>query len=105
MDFTALYIMVGIVLLMVAAVWVRGVIARGERISAAQAAERAARRAALPSDPEEVEEADPTETPRPVVTHVIERQVVVVRCKFCKVLTPVDRDTCKECGSARFVDG
>lgn len=33
---------------------------------------------------------------------VVERQVVVVRCKFCKNLTPVDLPTCEHCGAAGF---
>lgn len=30
---------------------------------------------------------------------VIERQVLVVRCRFCSKLTPVDLSACKECGA------
>jgi hypothetical protein len=31
--------------------------------------------------------------------HVIERQVLVVRCRFCQKLTPADLSACKECGA------
>ncbi|MBL8604326.1 MAG: hypothetical protein JNK72_20545 [Myxococcales bacterium] len=34
-----------------------------------------------------------------VVEKVIERQVLVVRCQFCRKLTPVDMSECKECGA------
>jgi hypothetical protein len=33
---------------------------------------------------------------------VVERQIVVVRCKFCRNLAPVDRPTCEHCGAAGF---
>ncbi len=39
---------------------------------------------------------------RHVERHTIERQVVVVRCKFCAELTPVDASKCKHCGAASF---
>ncbi len=35
-------------------------------------------------------------------THVVERQVVVVRCKFCQAHTPLDAGTCQACGAAKF---
>ncbi|MFO0618091.1 MAG: hypothetical protein U0414_36200 [Polyangiaceae bacterium] len=31
-------------------------------------------------------------------THVVERQVVVMRCKYCSKLTPVDLAACEVCG-------
>lgn len=31
-------------------------------------------------------------------THVVERQVVVMRCKYCSKLTPVDLKACESCG-------
>lgn len=34
--------------------------------------------------------------------HTIERQVVVVRCKYCGKLTPVDLERCKSCGAPKF---
>jgi hypothetical protein len=44
--------------------------------------------------------------PAPVRTvekhSVVERQIVVVRCRFCKELTPVDGATCKNCGAPGF---
>lgn len=36
------------------------------------------------------------------VDRTIERQVVVTRCKFCKQLTPVDLEACKNCGAPKF---
>jgi len=30
---------------------------------------------------------------------IIERQIVVTHCKFCKELTPVDLSECKSCGA------
>lgn len=33
---------------------------------------------------------------------LVERQIVVVRCRFCKELTPVDGATCKNCGAPGF---
>lgn len=33
---------------------------------------------------------------------VVERQTVVVRCKYCRALTPVDDKTCHNCGAASF---
>jgi hypothetical protein len=33
---------------------------------------------------------------------LVERQIVVVRCRFCKQLTPVDGATCKNCGAPGF---
>lgn len=37
-----------------------------------------------------------------VERHVVERQIVVVRCRFCRQLSPVDRPTCEHCGAAGF---
>lgn len=33
---------------------------------------------------------------------LIERQMVVARCKFCGTLTPVDLENCKHCGASKF---
>jgi hypothetical protein len=33
---------------------------------------------------------------------VYERQVVVVRCKYCGILTPADFATCRGCGAPKF---
>jgi hypothetical protein len=33
--------------------------------------------------------------------HTIERQIVVVRCKYCAQLTPVDHSRCEHCGGDR----
>ena len=40
--------------------------------------------------------------PTGVRRHTIERQVVVVRCKYCGKLTPVDLEKCKSCGAPKF---
>ncbi|MFI5301778.1 MAG: hypothetical protein ACHREM_27120, partial [Polyangiales bacterium] len=34
----------------------------------------------------------------PNAPHVIERQIVVIRCRFCAALTPVDLAECRACG-------
>lgn len=34
-----------------------------------------------------------------LVEKVIERQVLVVRCQYCRSLTPADVNTCKDCGA------
>jgi rRNA maturation endonuclease Nob1 len=34
-----------------------------------------------------------------VQREVIERQVVVMRCRFCKELTPAELSACKSCGA------
>ena len=38
----------------------------------------------------------------PAVERVVERQVLVTRCKFCKQITPVDLSECENCGAAKF---
>lgn len=35
----------------------------------------------------------------PVVEKIIERQVLVVRCAYCKKLTPADLTSCEQCGA------
>ena len=35
-------------------------------------------------------------------SHVIERQTVVVRCRYCQNLMPVDDHACRSCGAAGF---
>lgn len=44
------------------------------------------------------------EEPRGVTIreHTIERQVVVVRCKYCGTLTPVELEKCSGCGAGKF---
>jgi hypothetical protein len=44
----------------------------------------------------------PASAPEPAV-RVVERQVLVTRCKFCQKITPVDLQACSECGAAKFV--
>jgi hypothetical protein len=34
-----------------------------------------------------------------VVEKIIERQVLVLRCPYCKALTPADLETCNQCGA------
>lgn len=40
--------------------------------------------------------------PPPSSVHVVEKQVVVVRCKFCQAHTPLDAGACRACGAAKF---
>lgn len=50
-----------------------------------------------------MDDAAPLSTAAPVVSsHIVERQTVVVRCKYCKTLTPVDAPTCQHCGAGGF---
>lgn len=37
-----------------------------------------------------------------VVERIVEREVLVIRCKLCQQITPVEQDTCKHCGQASF---
>lgn len=37
-----------------------------------------------------------------VQNHIVERQVVVVRCRFCAQLSPVDWNACQHCGAVKF---
>lgn len=34
-----------------------------------------------------------------VIERIIERQVLVMRCQYCRELTPVDVDECRTCGA------
>lgn len=43
--------------------------------------------------------AHPTAPAAPGREQVIERQVLVQRCRFCQKLTPVDLSACAECGA------
>ena len=75
------------------------VMAMGRERVAVEAEQRAARLAA-----EQGREEKNARQPRqasPVVVHerVVERQVVVTRCRYCKELTPVDLGECKSCGA------
>jgi hypothetical protein len=49
-----------------------------------------------PAPPPAVAETAETKV---VVERVIERQVVVTRCKYCNEYTPVDASQCKGCGA------
>lgn len=46
--------------------------------------------------------AEASEGPVRIVERIVERQVLVIRCKFCGELSPVDLDACKSCGAAEF---
>jgi hypothetical protein len=35
--------------------------------------------------------------------HVIERQVVLARCRYCKAMTPADGPACRNCGAGAFL--
>jgi len=43
----------------------------------------------------------PRPPPAEAGVHVVERQVVVSRCKFCSALAPVDAAACPSCGAVR----
>lgn len=57
----------------------------------------------LGAPPPEVEEYEPPPPPpvasAPARAQVIERQVLVVRCQYCKSLTPADLSRCQNCGA------
>jgi len=40
--------------------------------------------------------------PPPPSMRIVERQVVVTRCKFCRGHTPIDAPSCANCGAAGF---
>ena len=42
------------------------------------------------------------EGPVRVIERIVERQVLVIRCKFCRELSPVELEKCKSCGEAEF---
>lgn len=69
-------------------------VAGEQRARAAQEAEKA--RAPGPEQPQEPHQGPPAAL---VVERVIERQVLVTRCRFCNELTPVDLADCKSCGA------
>lgn len=49
-----------------------------------------------------VDDAAPLSAGPPSVSHTIERQTVVARCRYCRALTPVDAPTCRYCGAGNF---
>jgi hypothetical protein len=53
--------------------------------------------AAAPPDAPAAPQAGPVVVER-IVEKIIERQVLVLRCPYCKALTPADLDTCNQCG-------
>ncbi len=60
--------------------------------------------AALPSYPQYAQPSYPQAPAAyapaaPAVEKVIERQVLVVRCAYCKKLTPADLTSCEQCGA------
>jgi hypothetical protein len=75
------------------------VMAMGRECVAVEAEQRAAR-LAVEQGREEKDARQPRQA-SPVVVHerVVERQVVVTRCRYCKELTPVDLGECKSCGA------
>lgn len=72
-------------------VWIRCVMNKGK---ARFEAERRAREAARPVVQPSAVTANLVEREK-----VIERQVIVTRCGFCKKLTPVDLTACENCGA------
>ena len=88
-----LLIIVGVPLVLVVLFfsWVGRVMRRGaeRRERERQAAERAAAARARPASVERHVEKE----------RVIERQVLVMRCAYCKKLTPADLSACSECGA------
>ncbi len=52
-------------------------------------------------NPEPKAESRPRAPERVVIERekIIERQIVVTHCKYCKELTPVDLSACKACGA------
>lgn len=87
-GFTEILIVVAVLGLVI---WVRHVMNKGK---ARFEAERRAREAARPVAQPAVVTANVVEREK-----VIERQVVVTRCGFCKKLTPVDLTACENCGA------
>jgi hypothetical protein len=47
-------------------------------------------------------EAPAPEAPVQVIERIVERQVLVIRCKFCQGLSPVELEKCKSCGAEKF---
>jgi hypothetical protein len=76
--------------------WVRSTIARGKARYAAQRQRRATQ--GVP-EPESEPPAKPIPTTVVERERIIERQVLVTRCTFCKKLTPVDLSACDGCGA------
>lgn len=87
MELLLLVAILGVPLVAVALLlgWVRAVARRGAARRQHEQALRANR--------------EPHRAPPPERERVIERQVIVTRCKFCQNLTPVDLSACKECGA------
>lgn len=104
-EFIVLFALGGTVIYLI--VWVRRVAARGAaRLQRQEAKSHAA--APAPARhverPREEPQASPPDGARAPVYYVerekiIERQVVVMHCQFCKGLTPVDLSDCKSCGA------
>lgn len=40
--------------------------------------------------------------PQPPAPYVIERQVIVVRCRYCQRITAIDLAGCSHCGASKF---
>lgn len=56
---------------------------------------------ALAEAPAEAERG-PVPVDERIVERIVERQVVVIRCKFCQDLSSVDLERRKSCGAAKF---
>lgn len=44
----------------------------------------------------------PPSLPPGVVERIVERQILVARCKFCQAITPADLSDCQGCGARSF---
>lgn len=69
--------------------WVSRVMERGKRRFEAE------KNAARPAPATPTKEVKVIEKEK-----IIERQVVVIRCQYCKKLTPTDLKTCENCGAS-----
>lgn len=95
MEILIVLAVLAIVLLVVfgtIASWIGRITRRGADRAARERADAEARAAAARRPPA----ASVVERER-----VVERQVLVTRCKFCKKLTPVDLTACAECGATQ----
>ena len=75
------------------------VVAMGRERVAVEAEQQAARLAAEQRREEKDARRPLQASPVVVSERVVERQVVVTRCRYCKELTPVDLVECKSCGA------
>jgi len=100
-------VLILICLLLLVALWVRSVMRRGALANARERQERAARReisegsvpVASREPPQQQSSQQPVHVHSVSVERIVERQVLVTRCRFCTKLTPVDLTACAECGA------